>query len=455
MNSVRRLLPACAAAVLAACGSDSSGTTQPPAPAPVATITLSGLPDSAYAGENATATATLRDANGNTLTGRTITWTSSDTLAATVGTDGAVAFRGYGPFTITATSEGRTATANSRAVLARKADRFAYAIVTATASAASVARTTNATGGAVRATTNASGDAIVTFERLARADTAWRETVMLSRSGSLATRCHLNSWGAAANKRDLEVSVSCYATDGTKLPGQFNILVFGNGTLDGRHGFIESTDATATHTPDGARFFNSSGAGMAITRNSTGSYTVQVNNPRGSGKTENYFVTTIGPAAATCNLNGWSFGNTSSTACYTAGTVVTDARFTMQLVEAGRPGKRWAFAWANGPAAALDQEYTPSALYQASSNGQSPMITRTTANTVTDGIYRVRFPGLGALGSAAHHVQVSAYNSGANSCFPDAESTVNAGADLVVAVQCYNRYSGTPANAFFTILLIE
>ncbi len=58
-----------------------------------------------------------------------------------------------------------------------------------------------------------SGDAIVTFERLARVDASWRETVMVTRTGSLATMCHLNGWTSAANRRDLEVSVSCYGTD--------------------------------------------------------------------------------------------------------------------------------------------------------------------------------------------------------------------------------------------------
>ncbi len=54
---------------------------------------------------------TLRDVNGNVLTGRTVAWSSSDPQRGAVTTNGVVTAAGTASFTITATSEGRSAAA--------------------------------------------------------------------------------------------------------------------------------------------------------------------------------------------------------------------------------------------------------------------------------------------------------------------------------------------------------
>jgi hypothetical protein len=56
-------------------------------------------------------TATTKDASGNTLTGRTVTWTSGTAASATVSSAGVVTGVAPGTSTITATSEGKTANA--------------------------------------------------------------------------------------------------------------------------------------------------------------------------------------------------------------------------------------------------------------------------------------------------------------------------------------------------------
>jgi hypothetical protein len=56
-------------------------------------------------------TASTRDANGNVLTGRTVTWSSSATGVAIVSGTGVVTAIAQGTATISATSEGRTGTA--------------------------------------------------------------------------------------------------------------------------------------------------------------------------------------------------------------------------------------------------------------------------------------------------------------------------------------------------------
>lgn len=86
------------------------------APAPVATIDitpataslLTGVADSGRLGTVAL-TATPRDASGNALTGRSVSWSSSADSVATVNSAGVVKAVGAGSVTMTATSDGKTA----------------------------------------------------------------------------------------------------------------------------------------------------------------------------------------------------------------------------------------------------------------------------------------------------------------------------------------------------------
>jgi uncharacterized protein YjdB len=86
--------------------------TPAPPPAPVATITVTLASPILMMGQGTQATATLRDGTGNVLTGRTITWASSNTGAATVSTAGYVTAVAPGQVSITATSEGISASAS-------------------------------------------------------------------------------------------------------------------------------------------------------------------------------------------------------------------------------------------------------------------------------------------------------------------------------------------------------
>lgn len=80
-------------------------------PAPVASVTVTKAPDLMRAGETAQLIATLRAADGSTLNGRTITWSTSSTLSATVSQSGLVtAVAPYDSVRITATAEGKSAT---------------------------------------------------------------------------------------------------------------------------------------------------------------------------------------------------------------------------------------------------------------------------------------------------------------------------------------------------------
>ncbi len=102
------------ALVLAACG--ESGTNPnpnpppppPPPPAPVAQVEVDGA-SNLLVGQAAQFTAATRDAQGTLLTGRTIVWSTSSGAVATVSATGTVSGVAPGAATITATSEGKTA----------------------------------------------------------------------------------------------------------------------------------------------------------------------------------------------------------------------------------------------------------------------------------------------------------------------------------------------------------
>jgi len=79
---------------------------------PVASVTVSPASASVLVGATQQFTAVTKDAAGNVLTGRLVTWSSSNTLVATVSGSGLALAIAAGPATITATSEGKSGTAS-------------------------------------------------------------------------------------------------------------------------------------------------------------------------------------------------------------------------------------------------------------------------------------------------------------------------------------------------------
>src|SRR2546421_252375 len=78
---------------------------------PVASVTVSPATGSVLAGQTLQLTATPKDASGAALSGRGVTWMSSNTAVAAVNGSGLVAGVAAGSATITATSEGQGGTA--------------------------------------------------------------------------------------------------------------------------------------------------------------------------------------------------------------------------------------------------------------------------------------------------------------------------------------------------------
>lgn len=89
----------------------STAALPPPTPV-VTTVTVLPSPASVVAGATVALTATVRDQQGNVMTGQTVTWSTNNTAAATVGSSGVVSGVAAGSATITATSSGKSGTSN-------------------------------------------------------------------------------------------------------------------------------------------------------------------------------------------------------------------------------------------------------------------------------------------------------------------------------------------------------
>jgi trimeric autotransporter adhesin len=104
-------------ATISATSEGKTGTSQVTVrPAPVASVTVDPPSLTLNPGLSAGLTATPRDAHGNPLSGRAVTWTTDNSAVATVSADGTVTAVGLGTATITATCEGHSGTATVQVV---------------------------------------------------------------------------------------------------------------------------------------------------------------------------------------------------------------------------------------------------------------------------------------------------------------------------------------------------
>lgn len=99
------------AIITAAAGSKSGVSTITVIPEPIASVTVAPSNDTLLVGETVQLTATLRDASNNVVTDRTPTWVSNAPNVASVSNTGLVTGVADGVTTITASAEGKSATA--------------------------------------------------------------------------------------------------------------------------------------------------------------------------------------------------------------------------------------------------------------------------------------------------------------------------------------------------------
>src|SRR5262249_17519658 len=105
----------------------------------VGSVTVQPQGPSVVLGANLQLSATVRDASGNILTDRVVTWSSGNTALASVSATGIVTGVAPGSVTITATSEGKSGTTSVTVT------QLAVASVTVTPSSATIRLTKTGT----------------------------------------------------------------------------------------------------------------------------------------------------------------------------------------------------------------------------------------------------------------------------------------------------------------------
>ena len=104
----------------------------------VTTVTVAPTSASVVAGATTTLQATVKDQNGNVMTGQNVTWSTNNAAAATVNSTGVVTGVAAGSATITATSSGKTGTSS----ITVTASRVVTTVTVAPTTASVVAGTT-------------------------------------------------------------------------------------------------------------------------------------------------------------------------------------------------------------------------------------------------------------------------------------------------------------------------
>lgn len=425
--------------LVAACSDDE--TTDPGAS--VASVTLTNAPAALAAGVQATITATPRDADGDALTGRTITWTTSNESIVTVSQSGLIeAVALGGPVDITATSEGKTATVQVSVV-----PRYGYVFANVANAAApyegNALSSYNTVGAPSTITRASTGSYSVRFRNMA----AGTRPVAALASAFGAGNATCMSTGQSDNGADLVVAVECRTSVNALSDEQFTLTVFGSDAFPGRFGFaIADQETSAGYAAAAGKSFNAAGQPVQITRTSAGNYQVVfTGNTRSDNATpaETFHVSAADPSGNTrCEVVNWDYSSGSvNVRCAEVGGTAVDGKFVIVMLEAGRVGQRHALAWANCGAVSC----TPSPTY-ARSTGGDIAVTR-----VSTGRYDVVFSGLRRV-TGADNVLVTSYASNGGFCKVVAVDNTGAN-DLVATLQCFGP-GASLADRFFTVALV-
>lgn len=391
-----------------------------------------------------------KTAAGDAVTGREITFASSNDAVASVSETGLITAGAPGLAAITVTSEDGSAVVNI-ITEGPSANRFAYAWASNSSTESYTPPETwqyATSGQPVTINRPSSGTYDVTFPGLAKGD--WnREIVLVSAYGALNRTCQSGPWGS--NGTDLVARVYCFLPDGQPGDSPFTVLVAEAGTIDGRLGFllVDQPAKAGEWSPDPRFSENSANGVITVIRNDLGNYSVRF---VGLGRTgadnpETVIASAYGDVARRCNVGVWSENSGGdfmvNIRCFDMTGAAADSRFVAMVLDNGRAGNRVGLSWVNDAATA---SYTINNGYWHTSTGDPIAITHSAT-----GVYSVRLGGQKRLGVIPETVLVTSY-SGTEYC--NVYGWNPNGTDLMVDVRCYDA-AGNPADTQFDVLLIE
>lgn len=325
-------------------------------PAPVATVVVTTpfayLQPGPGSGRTSTVPSVeLRDAAGNLLSGRTVTWASTNPDVATVNAAGTVSALTTGSTAISASSEGVSGSVVINVVRAFgvvHADRPTIASYTSGINSAGRANTVTRTG---------IGQYTLTFPDLGTA-TIGRSFVFMASAASGASNGAFAAPSAVCTVTDgstttpVTFSVRCeHPVTGAEKDAEFRAVMIGESALGGAHAFTRHTaGATGPYQPSPSFSFNSLGASMTIVPNAQpGEYdNLLVRHAQGLPFVAQAAIVEVAASGAgeSCSLTYIGLNESAvSTFCRTrAGTVVDRTHVVLRLT-AGRPGRGAALAF--------------------------------------------------------------------------------------------------------------
>lgn len=431
--------------ITASAGGQSGTASVTVAVAPVASTTVA--PDSIVVGAGQTfqLAATTRASDNSVLTGRTIAWSSSAGLTASVSASGLVSAVAPGSATITATSETKSGT--GKVFVATPRLIFFWSTTVTPVGVINPSGTYNYSLGAGVNSINSSGTGgyTVSYTNFARTG-AETEAMFVSAYGvpSGGSFCDIGGWNPNA------ANVYCYNAAGVSTDMRFDFLSLASGTFPGRYAYawMDNPTPTGTVAPAAAYRFSSSNQAITETRSATGVYTVVF---AGLGRTvasdrETVLVTAYAQTGVVCQSSGWStVGSDLSVTvyCFTAAGVATDAQFDIGVISKPRAGANVAYVDADQPSST--SAYTPT-------NGAVLPTGTATVTRSGAGAYTVRFDGLIRSGTLVESFQVSPIGTTAARC-----SIGSWGFDATgvsVSVSCFNT-AGTATDTRFALLGVQ
>lgn len=324
--------------------------------APVATVTVAPTSSIIDLGATLQLIATARDASGNVLSGRLITWATADPGIATVSTTGIVTGTGVGTVAITATAEGKSGVSVITVSASKIAMAYAYANQSATDSYTPPG--VNLAGGTLQVTRTATGQYTVVFGGLGRGAGGFGNSFTLMVSGNSSNfLASLTAPTALCNLTLANVNVPVTANvrcedpvTGADKDSRFRILVVGDNALagtgaPGRQGAFSahtnaSQSANSPYAPPTAFSWNSGGGAMTVTWQGGGLFS-HFHNLAIQSPAQGRLASAFG-AGTVCYPQSQTATTTTVLCLNKAG--VVNATHTVMTAFAGRPGKLAGYA---------------------------------------------------------------------------------------------------------------
>lgn len=230
------------------------------------------------------------------------------------------------------------------------------------------------------------------------------------------------------------VDIRCYTPAGTPVNEYFSVLVTRN-YLDVAYGHANKTSST-DYAPPANAAWNPTGGPIRIFRDGVGRFRMVFTGlgNRTSTNGGHVQVDAVGTDKVYCNVISWGGAPdvTVTVHCYRFDGTASDSKFDVLFI---LPAAPLAYTWGSNPTAA---SYTASTYYSHNSGGSPVQIGRTSVGT-----YSVSFSSLSLLDGG--NAQVTAYG-GNQRCKPSSWGSAS------VQVRCFLP-NGTPADAYFTVLL--